>query len=172
MSKFIAGNYTATYNSKALGQMADGIRLSYELFQRIITGHLGGQTPQDAIYQGQQRTSAFKLIEADEAGIPDLLYPFTATIGNEWQLGTIGLMVVRGNGSESPTVRGKSLVLTAVAGTSAYNDAAQTITLPLSILHEGFPVETLLGPDLKEVPIRMRHFPDMSQSPPIFGSST
>ena len=172
MSKFVAGGYTATYNSKALGQMAEGIRTSYEMFKQIIRGHLGAQTPQDAVYQGQQRSSSFRLIEADESGIPDLLYPFTSTIGNEWELGVIGLMVVRGQGSGSPTVRGKSLVLTAVSGTSAYNDAAQTMTFPISILHENFPVEVLLGPELKEVPVRLRHYPDMSQSPPIFGSST
>lgn len=172
MSKFIAGGYTMTYNSKALGQLADGIRMSYELFKRIITGHLAGQTPQDAVYQGQNRTSSFRLIEADEAGIPDLLYPYTGTIGNEWQLGTIGLMDVRGQGSGSPTVRAKSLVMTAITGTAAANDAAASITLPLSILHHNFPVDVLLAPDLKEVPVRMQHYVDMSGDPPNFGSST
>ena len=172
MSKFIAGGYTMTYNSKALGQTADGIRMTYELFKRIITGHLAGQTPQDAIYQGQSRTSSFRLIEADESGIPDLLFPYTATIGDEWQLGTIGLMDVRGQGSGTPTTRAKSMVLTAVTGTAAYNDAAATITLPLSSLHENFPVDVLLAPDLKEVPVRLRHYVDMSASPPSFGSST
>lgn len=172
MSKFVAGGYSLQYNSKALGQTAEGIRLTYELFKRIVTGHLAGQTPQDAVYQGQNRTSEFRLIEADEAGILDLLYPYTATIGNEWQLGTIGLMDIKGQGTGTPTVRAKSLVLTAVTGTSAANDAAATMTLPLSILHDRFPVTVLLAPDLKEVPIRMQHYVDMSEGTPSFGSST
>ncbi len=172
MSAFIAGGYTLTYNSKALGQMADGIRLSYEIFKRIITGHLGAQTPQDAVYQGQTRSSSFRLIEADSAGIADICYPYTSTIGNEWQLGVIGLLDVRGAGGGSPTPRAKSLVATVIAGTSAAADAAASLTLPLSILHHNFPVDILLGPDLKEIPMRMMHYPDMSASPPVFGSST
>jgi len=170
MGNFIAGGYTVTYNAKALGQMADGFRFSYEVFKRIITGHLGGDTPQDAVYRGQQRTSQFRLIEANSAGINDLLYQFSATIGSEWELGTIGLMDVRGNGGGSPTVRAKQLVLTAITGTSAANDAAATMTIPYSALHPNFPVEVLLAPDLKEVPIRLIHYPNMSTG--LYGSST
>lgn len=167
---FIAGGYTATYNAKALGQTADGHRLTYETFKRVITGHYGGQTPQDAVYQGQRRGSSFRLLEANAAGIADLLYPYSSTIGDQWDLGVIGLLDVRGQGGVSPTVRAKSLVLTAIAGTSAYNDSAQSITIPLSILAASFPVEILLAPDLKEVPIRMEHYPNMSTL--LWGSST
>jgi hypothetical protein len=172
MGKFIAGGYSLSFNSKALGQTADGIRMTYEIFKRIITGHLGGSTPQDAVYQGQNRTSEFRLIEADEAGILDILYPYTATIGDEWELGTIGLLDVRGQGGGTPVSRAKSLVLTAIAGTSAANDAAATITLPLSALHDRYPVGVLLAPDLKEVPIRLQHYVDMAGDPPNFGSNT
>jgi hypothetical protein len=173
MGRFIAGGYSLTYNSKALGQTADGIRMTYEVFKRMVTGHLAGQTPQDAIYQGQNRTSEFRLIEADEAGILDLLYAYTATIGNEWQLGVLGLLDVRGQGGSSPAARAKSLLLTAVTGTSAANDAAATITLPHSSLHDRYPVSVLLAPDLKEVPIRLQHYVDMDAvGGPVFGSST
>lgn len=167
---FIAGGYTATYNAKALGQTADGHRITYEVFKRVITGHYGGDTPQDAVYRGQRRGSAFRLLEANAAGVADLLYPYSGTIGDQWDLGVIGLLDVRGQGSGSPTVRAKQLVLTAIAGTSAYNDAAATITIPLSILAASFPVEVLLAPDLKEVPIRLDHYPNMSTL--LWGSST
>lgn len=170
---FVAGGYTLTYNAKALGQTADGIRMSYEIFKRIITGHLAAQTPQDAVYQGQNRTSSFRLINAEAAGIADLLYPYTATVGNEWQLGIIGLLDVRGQGTGSPLARARAVVLTAIAGTTAANDAAATITLPLSILHHNFPVDVLLAPDLKEVPIRLQHYVNMAaDGGPAFGSST
>ena len=167
---FIAGGYTATYNAKALGQTADGFRMTYEIFKRVITGHLGGDTPQDAVYRGQRRGSSFRLIEANAAAIADLLYAYSATIGTEWSLGTIGLLDIRGNGTGSPTVRAKSLVLTAIAGTSAANDSAATVTIPYTALAASFPVEVLLAPDLKEVPIRLDHYPDMATG--LWGSST
>lgn len=170
MGNFIAGGYTLTYNSKALGQTAQGIRTSYEVFKRIITGHLGGDTPQDAVYRGQQRTSQFTLIEADSAGIMDLVYPYADTVGDEFDLGVIGLLDCRGQGGQSPTPRTKTLLLTAITGTSAFNDSAETITLPKSILHHNYPVEVLLAPDLKEVPIRMMHYPNMSTR--LYGSAT
>jgi hypothetical protein len=169
-AEFIAGNYTWTYNSKALGQTRDGFRMSHSFFKRLITGDLGGQTPQDAVYQGREQTSSFTLIEADKAGILDLIDPYAGTVGTPWTLGVIGLLDVQGAGGVSPVSRCKSLVGTAVSGTSAYTDMQVTITLPLSILREGFPVEVLLGPDLREVPIQMRHYPNMSTL--LFGSNT
>lgn len=167
---FIAGGYTMTYNAKALGQTADGIRITYEIFKRIITGHYGADTPQDAVYRGQRRSSAFRLIEANAAGLNDLVYPYSDTPGDRWALGVIGLLDVRGNGTASPTTRVKSLILTAIAGTSAYGDSAATMTLPQSILAENFPVEVLLAPDLQEVPIRLSHYPDMTSK--LYGSNT
>jgi hypothetical protein len=38
------------------------------------------------------------------------------------------------------------------------------------MLAEGFPVELLMAPDLKEVPIRMRVYPDDSTG--VFGTQT
>lgn len=169
-AKFIAGAYTATYNAKALGQNAEGWRLLHSFFKRIVTGDLGGETPQDSIYRGREQKISGRLIEASEAGIPDLIDPYAGTVGTPWTLGQIGLLDVRGAGTVSPVSRCKSLVLTALTGTSAYNDTQKTITLPLSILAEGFPVEILLGPDLREVPIQLRIYPDMSTL--LFGSNT
>ena len=170
MSEFVAGAYTATYNAKALGQTADGYRFSFEVFKRIVTGDLGAQTPQDSIYQGMAMFLAARLIEADKAGILDLVHPYADTIGTPWALGKIGLLDVRGQGTGSPTVRAKQVVLTAVTGTTAANDMQATMTMPLAILAENFPVEVLLAPDLREVPIRLRIYPNMSTL--LFGSQT
>lgn len=167
---FIAGQYTATYNSKALGQAADGFRLSHQFFKRLITGDSGGDTPQDAVYRGREQMISFRLLEPDSAGITDLIDPYAGTVGTPWTLGQIGLLDVRGAGTGSPTSRCKSLVLTAVTGTTAYNDSWKTVTLPLSILSENFPVEVLLAPDVREVPIRIRVYPNMSTL--LFGSNT
>lgn len=159
---FIAGAYTATYNAKALGQAAEGWRFLEQVFKRLITGDAGGDTPQDAVYRGREMFLSARLIEADKAGILDLLFPYSGTVGTAGELGVVGLLDVRGAGTGSPTSRCKSLVLTAVDGTSAKADMQDTYTAPLAILAEGFPVEILLAPDLKEVPVRLRVYPTMS----------
>lgn len=169
-AEFIAGAYTATYNAKALGQTADGFRLSHQFFKRLITGDAGGDTPQDGIYRGKEQNLSMRLIEADKAGIPDLIDPYAATVGTPWTLGQVGLLDVYGAGGGAPVSRCKSMVLTAVTGTSAATDTQATITLPLSIIAENFPIEILLAPDLREYPLRMRIYPNMSTL--LFGSNT
>ncbi len=170
MGKFIAGTYTATYNAKTLGQSAEGWRLSFEIFKRIVTGDLGAETPQDAVYRGQAYFAEFRLIEPMYSGIADLCAPYSATVGTPWELGKVGLLDVQGAGTATPVARCKPLVLTAVTGTSAYNDAQQTITCPLAVLAEGYPVSVLLAPDLREIPIKMRIYPNMATG--LFGSQT
>lgn len=163
MSKFLAGQYTATYNGKALGQSAEGFRLSHQFFKRLVTGDLGAETPQDGVYRGREQFAAFRLIEAAEAGVEELAEPY----GDPLELGQIGILDQQGSsasggsGSGPATGKVKSLVLTAVAGTSAADGGPATMTFPNAILAEGFPVEVLYGPDLREIPVRMRIYPDM-----------
>ncbi|TWU22453.1 hypothetical protein Pla52o_35090 [Novipirellula galeiformis] len=165
---FVAGQYTATYNAKALGQTAEGFTLSHQFFQRLITGDAGGDTPQDAVYRGREQFISYRLIEALAAAVAECSEPFASTPGTALTLGKIGKLVVRGDGSSEGTPIAKSLVLTAVSGTSASEDGPSTITLPLAILAEGFPVEILFAPDLREVPIRQRIYPEMSTG--LFGT--
>lgn len=169
-ANFIAGAYTFTYNSKAMGQCANGWRLAHTFFKRLITGDAGGRSPQDAVYQGREQTSEMTLIEVDEAAIPDIIDPYAGTVGTPWTMGVIGLLDVRGAGTGSPTSRCKTLIATAVTGTSAANDTQATITAPLTIIHEEYPIQFLLGPDLRELPLRFRHYPNMSTL--LFGSNT
>lgn len=162
-ANFVAGQYTATYNSKALGQTADGYRLSHQVFKRMVTGDAGGDTPQDGIYRGMEVMLAFRLIEAAAAGVDELIYPYSATPGTPGTMGVIGRTDVRGSANAvTPGVMAKSIVLTALAGTPAANDGPATITLPLAILAENFPVDILYAPDLREVPLRMRVYPTMA----------
>ena len=145
---FIAGGYTATWNSLALGQTADGYRLTHQVFKRLITGDTYAETPQDAVYRGAEVSLAFRLIEYDAAAVQTMKWPYNAT---KWTIGTVGTIDV---GSSLV----KSLVLTAVAGTTAATVPA-TITASKAILHENFPIEILLAPDLREVPMRLRLYP-------------
>jgi hypothetical protein len=168
MTKFVAGQYTATYNGKNLGQTAEGFRLSHQFFKRLITGDLGAQTPQDAVYQGREQFVSFRLIEADEAGVNDCANPYGGSFDDP-TVGVIGSFDTQsssGGGSSGGSAlasAAKPLVLTALTGTSAAN-FVPSMTFSKAILAEGFPVEFLLGPDLLEVPIRMRCYPNMENN--------
>lgn len=154
---FIAGRYTLTWGSLSLGQTSDGIRLSHQLFKRLITGDAYAETKQDGVYRGTDMEAKATLIEYDAPAVRGAIWPY----GNPLSVGIVGITDV-GSG------RAKPLVLTAVAGTPAVGKPA-SITLPLSILKEGFPVELLFAPDLREVPLSMRIYPNAQG---IFGTQT
>lgn len=145
---FISGGYTATWNSLAMGQAADGYRLSHQVFKRIITGDTYAESPQDAVYRGAEASIQFTLIAYDSAAVQTLKWPYSAT---KWQIGTVGT-------TDQGSSLVKSLILTAVAGTPASATPA-TATFAQAILHESFPVEVLFAPNLRELPIRMRLYP-------------
>lgn len=153
---FICGRYTATLSASSLGQTADGYRVSHQSFARQITGDALAQTPQDAIHQGAEMFVSTRLIEYNAAGAQNAFWPFSATI---YDMGVIGRLY---------SAIADSLVLTAVAATPAAA-APATATFLLSILAEGFPVELLFAPDLREVPLRFRVYPNSSG---VFGTQT
>lgn len=155
---FIAGGYTVTYNGNTLGQIANGIRVSHEFFKRMITGDSYGETPQDGVYRGGQMFAEMTLLEYNATGAQLAFWPYNATI---FTLGTVGRLDVASS-------LAKSLVLTAVAGTTAAAAPASQTHLT-SILREGFPVELLYAPDLREVPLAMRIYPNSSG---VFGTQT
>lgn len=154
---FIAGRYSATYGGDALGQTQDGIRLIHSVFKRLITGDAGGQTPQNAVYQGMEAFVQYTLLEYNAAGAAAALWPYGSGYLNA--SATIGSL---------DSSHAKPLVLTALDGTPAASTPA-SITLPNVILAEGFPVEILFAPDLRTVPIRQRIYPDSSMR---FGTLT
>ena len=168
MGQFVAGAYSATYNGKSLGQAAEGFRLSHQFYKKLVQGDSGGEAAQDGIYRGADVFVAYTLIEANAAGVADLKWPYSNSVGTPLELGQIGAMDVCGAGGGSPVPKAKPLVLTAVTGTPAYTGGPVSITLPLSVLAEGYPVEILLAPDLKEVPVRQRVYPNMSTG--LFGT--
>jgi hypothetical protein len=163
MSNFIAGPYSATYNAKALGQVDNnGYQLSHSFFKRLITGDQKGDTPQDAIYRGREQYIDYTLIEALQTGVPDLIDPYATVLGTPLTLGNIGQMDV---GYSGCTGKAQALVLTAIAGSCA---TPASITMPLSILYENYPVRQLYGSDLRTIPIRQRIYPDKSTG--VFGT--
>lgn len=159
---FLAGQYTATFNSLALGQTAEGWRLSHQFFKQLITGDAFGKAPQDAVYQGIEVFLGGTLIEYNAAGAAAAFWPVSNTLLNP---GVIGRLDVGGGSGMA-----KAVVLTALAGTPAVATPA-TITLTYCALAEGFPVELLFYPGLREVPLRFRSYPNPASSN-TFGSTT
>lgn len=153
---FICGRFTATLGASALGQTADGYRVSHSLFKRPITGDALAETVQDRIVRGAELFVSARLIEYNAAGVQNAFWPLSGTI---YDMGVIGRL---------DSAIADSLVLTAVAGTPAATVPA-TATFLLSTLAEGFPVELLFAPDLREVPIRLAVLPNSSG---VFGTQT
>jgi hypothetical protein len=167
-SNFIAGKYTATFGATpgALGQSKDGIRLNHTIFKQLITGDNFAQAPQNAVYQGAECFVQWTLIEYNAAKVLALLFPYAATPGTYLDMGVIGRLDVLDVALTNNI--SQQLILTALAGTPAAASPA-TITLPLTVLAEGFPVEILMAPALREVPIRLRVYPNASG---VFGAVT
>lgn len=169
---FIAGRYTGTHNSNALGICDNeaGIALEWQQFAEDVTGDNYAQTIQDQIYQGAALEAMFTLLEADSAALAGLENP----MGTGYALGTPGVPMVAAS-------KVKAVVLTAVAGTSAYGGAGSggqsggtpaTITIYSACLAPGFPVRKVFNTKLRRIPIRLRCFPYNNSGTITFASQT
>lgn len=145
----VAGPYTATWNSAALGIFEGGGSLPTLQYQRftedIDNTSAYGRALLDGIYLGM--AVFFQMVcQEYKAGSIGAAFPQHATKG---RLGTIGVMEYASHSA--------SLVLTAVAGTTAATSPA-TLTSSKSCLAPGFTVSLAYGPTLRKVPLRLRAF--------------
>lgn len=138
----VSGRYTATYAGASVGQSSEGIKLSHRAFKRAVRGDAGAEMKQDSIYRGMQVDGDLRLIEYGAPGTLGMMWPYAATYLDP---GIIGRADVA-SGIAKP------LILTAIAGALA---TPNTITIPLACLADGFPVDLLFAPDLREVPIKL-----------------
>lgn len=157
---YVAGTYLIGFNAKVCGQSAEGISFDRQLFKRLITGDWMGQAVQDAIYLGMDLTSMVTFLEADAPAMADIIRPYNgaATTLTNAQVGVL----------DRQHAVCKSLVLTSIltaavinanGGTGATSVLPLTRTLPRTILAENYPVRELLGNNLRDVPIKFRHYP-------------
>lgn len=150
---FIAGPYVVSYNGTTVGQCRD-ITIEHFVNKQLITGDNLAATPQDAVYQGMEVFVEFTMMEHDNVFALDAFWPYSGTDGVPGQVGRLDVA----------SSLAKVLLLTAVAGTTAGAVTLEDFNATLAILAEGFPVRILQAPALKEVPIRMRLYPDVAQS--------
>ena len=143
----ISGAYSATYNANALGITNKGFQLSYQIFKEKIVGDVLGDSTLDSIYLGADSYFDTVLNEYNAAGAQAAFWPYHPTFG---KLGLIG---------QSDSLVASALVLTAIPNTKAAAEIAATITIPVAILAEGFPVEMLFSSRHRKVPLRMQCLP-------------
>lgn len=153
---FIAGQYTATLGGSTLGQINGGQTIEHTVFKRIITGDNHAKAAQDAVYQGEDVFIQYLLMEYNATSARAAFWPYGSTYLTGGIRGRLDSAIYA------------SLVLTALAGTPAAA-APATITCAKTILAEGFPVGILFAPDLREVPVRQRIYPNDSY---VYGTLT
>lgn len=157
----IAGKYAVTITPPAgsplsVGQLKRGIGIEHQVFKQLITGDNFAEAPQDAVFRGIAVFTQMTLLEYNAAGAASAFWPYGSTYLTGGVIGRLDSALAG------------SMILTALAGTPAAA-APATITMLLSILAEGFPVSLLYAPELREIPIRQRVYPNASH---VFGTLT
>jgi len=156
---FIAGAFDALWGAQDIGQVKDGFTIEYFAHKQLITGDKFGRAPQDAVNLGLECFVEFTLIDWPVVGtqkLVQLLWPHSlAGDGASFTHGDVGVI------GELDSKNVEALQLTAKTGTSSAGLTAETQWIfTLSILAEGFPVRLLLSPELREVPLRLRVYPN------------
>jgi len=141
---FVAGSYTATYNSQALGIIEDGFTIDWVYRAEDIVADVGGAAPVDGVYQGLEMQVSFTLSEWDATAAAAAFWPFASTVG---EVGRIGRLL---------SSMAKVLALTKCADTSA---VPTTITFQSALLAPGFSVSTFWANKHRKIPLQMRILP-------------
>lgn len=169
---FIAGAFTATWNSRNLGSTEDGFELSYNRIQEEIrTDMFRGLL--DAVHQGIDMSIRAVFMEADFEGLRALIWPFDA----DWDgtqheaTGTSPNLVMANTGLHGGTGQlisalAAPLVLTACAATTAKTSGNPTnglgiasITFPKTVLSTDA-VSLKYASSLRKVPVTLTVLPD------------
>lgn len=156
-TQFIAGPYSATWNSVASGMLKTGFEIRLKIEKNLVEeSQLYGRSVLDAVYAGANCFCGFTLIEWSKAVLTGLLGPYGAAGGNVLfttlgGLGTVGVM-------DSGSGYAKPLVLTSIAGTTAAASPA-TLTSAQTALAEGNDISWMMDLQNREVPIVLRLYP-------------
>jgi hypothetical protein len=155
----IAGHYTATFNSQALGQPEKGFELIFNEEAEEIIGSNFGKAYQDDVFQGVNLFLETTLLEYNAAAAKSLFWPWDTDLLNCGVVGRLGSSMAN------------ALILTAVAGTPAASTPA-SLTLTKVKLAQGYPVRLLFDSALRKVPLRLRAQPQADGVERNFGSTT
>jgi hypothetical protein len=177
---FITGKYSATYDNgsgpREVGQIAAGFTLEHVVSKQLITGDNEGDSAQSAVYRGHNVFTDFTMMEYvsqdvglgnGDGGSVNIFLPYTGTEVPNLLQGVIGRLdsVLDSSGDPATGSVAGDLVLTALTGTPAAGQGTSTdgpasLTARVAILAEDFPVRMLFGVGLREIPVRMRFYPN------------
>ena len=164
LGTFIAGPYSSTYNYQAAGAADLGItEKGYQVnvqhsAENVAPTDIYGDSVIDQVHRGANVTLEFTTIEWKASPLR-ALQPWSATVFAPTGATALLMGVVGGLGSAFDGI----LILTAVAGTTAAT-APATMTATHAIIHEGFDVNWLMGPNLKKIPLKFRILPFLSST--------
>lgn len=162
---FVSGAYLMAFNAKVCGQSQEGVVFDRTIYKRPITGDWMGQAVQDLIYLGMDLTSMVTLLEANAPALVDIIKPYNGSAAG-YVGGIIG-MLDNTHGVIKPLVLTSLLtaaVINANGGTGATSVLPLTRTLARTCLHENYPLRELLGNNLRDVPLKLRHLPSLHDS--------
>lgn len=154
---FVAGPYTATFNSVTLGQLElDSLKVTFTNGQDDITGDNFGEAIQDGVYRGGNCYLDMMCLEYDSLITALAGHPYIATPGI---VGTLGSLI--------SAASMKTLVLTKLYSSGTTVSPA-TLTSTAAAIPRGFPLEYLMAPKLKRVPLRLQLYPYIASSVKYF----
>jgi hypothetical protein len=149
---YIAGQYSATYNAAAIGQIEDGFEVEYGAVVQDIMSDMF-RAREDGVFQGIEFLVRFVLMEPTVAGVARLVWPWSTTVG---QSGVVGRLM---------TTMAAPLVLTACAGTNA-SPASLTFTRAVMWTDR---VTSKYASEARKIPVTVAVLPVPLSAAPIMG---
>lgn len=164
LDTFIAGRYSATYQSNTVGPVNSDVGITKEGYKIELQTSLEvvsesdayGATPIDGVYRGGQCMCDFTSL-AYKTGSLAAFWPWGNTSTGPGALGTLVNSTTLPIGVLATAIA-RTFIMTAVAGTPAAATPA-TLTTTQALLREGFPGSLLFHSKLREVPISLRFWP-------------
>lgn len=152
LATVIAGAYTATYNSTAMGQQEDGFRIRMSIAKEEIRSNTYGDSVIDAVYRGANVFLSGTFIERDSVLAKAAVSPFNPYGAG---MGIMGLVGRLDFGLTSP------IVLTAISGLSA-TSSLTSLTATNAIIDQNLSTEVSLANRASFLPLTFRLYPYLS----------
>ena len=155
LANIIAGPYTASWQSAAVGQSQNGFRLRSSVNKEMVRSDAYGDSAIDGVWRGGNVMLLFVGIEYT-AGLP-VFWPYGGAFGLFGQAGTLDV----------GSTFAQQISLTVTSGTPAVGNPTN-LSGNQSILDENFSGETEFRSGARVLPISMRLYPYVNSGTRFF----